>query len=190
MSPIELFIITTSCSNSYQQFSKLQSLKGPEVKTSVSQSSACTHISPDTNISQSSSSNEQIMRSRHYPVMEKLSFRFSKNLHARQYVYILWSLAKAALTYYQDKENTYVIPKIQETEELPAELNDMLSSLLTSDASSKEGSKPLKRRKNKSTTAQTPAATTSSFELEYVYDIYYRDKAVYETWEKERIGYM
>ncbi|ONH66176.1 RNA polymerase II nuclear localization protein IWR1 [Cyberlindnera fabianii] len=66
----------------------------------------------------------------------------------------------------------------------------MLSSLLTSDASSKEGSKPLKRRKNKSTTAQTPAATTSSFELEYVYDIYYRDKAVYETWEKERIGYI
>jgi len=52
-------------------------------------------------------------------------------------------------------------------------------------------SKPLKKRKQKGA-APTSASSgnLNKVDLEYVYDVYYRDRAVHETWEKEKIGYM
>lgn len=60
----------------------------------------------------------------------------------------------------------------------------MLDSILNLDKS-KEPTK-LKRRAHKSN-LNVPK---KEVELEYVYDVYYRDKAVQETWEVSRIGYI
>lgn len=87
----------------------------------------------------------------------------------------------------QDKNNTYVIPKEQHTEELPEELNEMLSSILVSDPAEAE-TKPLKKRKQRNTAGSFLSKET--VDLEYVYDVYYRDKAVAESWETDKVGYM
>lgn len=76
-----------------------------------------------------------------------------------------------------------MIPKERKTEDLPEQFNDMLESFLTV----QEGeSKPLKRRKQKG----IAVITTDAVDLEYVYDVYYRDKAVADSWENDKVGYM
>jgi hypothetical protein len=78
-----------------------------------------------------------------------------------------------------------VIPKEQSTEELPPEFNDMLDSILSMGPPQK---KTLKRKKHRNAPNALPQ--NESIDLDYVYDVYYRDKAVAESWEKDKVGYM
>lgn len=75
---------------------------------------------------------------------------------------------------------------------MPEEFNEMLDSFLTMGPQTGEF-KQLKKRKRRVSSAGTSKTTVSEVEaidLEYVYDVYYRDKAVAESWEKDKIGYM
>lgn len=66
----------------------------------------------------------------------------------------------------------------------------MLDTVLSLNAQEQPVSANLKKRKHRGSVAHIGQTATQSVDLEYVYDVYYRDRAVHETWEKEKIGYM
>lgn len=90
----------------------------------------------------------------------------------------------------QDRGKTFIIPKIHEAkDELPQELNEMLDSVLRLGADSEgAGHRAGAKLKRKKRLFNVQAA--QSVELEYVYDVYYRDKAVQESWDRDKIGYI
>lgn len=65
----------------------------------------------------------------------------------------------------------------------------MLDSILSFGTQSTT-STTLKKRKHRGSDRSTASGKIEKIDLEYVYDVYYRDRAVHETWEKEKIGYM
>lgn len=95
------------------------------------------------------------------------------------------------LTKHQDKEHTFILPKEEKEEEkLPEEFSEMLDTVLSLNAQEQPTTQNLKKRKHRGSVAPVGKTSASSVDLEYVYDVYYRDRAVHETWEKEKIGYM
>lgn len=66
----------------------------------------------------------------------------------------------------------------------------MLDTVLSLSTQQQEPSQSLKKRKHKGSVVNSVNVNAEKVDLEYVYDVYYRDRAVHETWEKEKIGYI
>ncbi|KAG7877315.1 hypothetical protein KL938_004071 [Ogataea parapolymorpha] len=82
----------------------------------------------------------------------------------------------------------FSIPK--KDDEIDPQLMEMLQDYLrTSDVKEEHHKPPKRRMSNASAEVERPPIPVQEDD-DYVYDVYYRDKAVTEQWEKDKIGYI